>query len=354
VTDWIDDLAQLRTRREPAVVVTVASTKGSVPRETGTKMIVTRERVFGTIGGGHLELQAISIARDQIVARACSDDSLRRFPLGASLGQCCGGVVNLLFESAADNWPWLDALLTLRRDRMPCIVVSPARASSDAGKLIVTADRVYGAEDLLDAKALHAVRALLEQRGNARLWRSGAGADAPLFLLEPIWPCDFAITLFGAGHVGRALIRSLADVRCHVTWVDAREEEFPGDIPANVKIVCTDMPEAEVDAAAAGSYFLVMTHSHALDEALSEKILKRNDFAYFGLIGSLSKRRQFERRMERRGMPRERFAAMTCPIGIAGIPGKEPATIAIAVAAELLQVRAQAMSAHSPQAAERA
>src|SRR5437773_5731444 len=132
MTDWIDDLAQLRERQEPAVIVTVASTKGSVPREAGTKMIVTPERVYGTIGGGHLELQAISIARDQIVARACSDDLLRRFPLGASLGQCCGGVVNLLFESAADNSPWLDDLLTLRRDRVPCIVVSPARASGDA------------------------------------------------------------------------------------------------------------------------------------------------------------------------------------------------------------------------------
>ncbi len=351
MTDWIDDLAQLRKRREPAVVVTIASTKGSVPRETGTKMIVTRDRVYGTIGGGHLELQAISIARDQIVARVGSGDSLRRFPLGASLGQCCGGVVNLLFESATDNSPWLDALLTLRRDRVPCMVISAARASSDAGKLIVTADRVYGAEDLLDAKALHTVRAHLEHRDNARLWRSGASDDAPLFFLEPILPCDFAIVLFGAGHVGRALIRSLADVRCHVTWVDAREEEFPGDIPANVKIVCTDVPEAEIDAAAAGSYFLVMTHSHALDEILAERILQRTDFAYFGLIGSRAKRQQFERRLERRGMPRIRFAAMTCPIGVAGIAGKEPSTIAIAVAAQLLQTYASRSAEGSAAAA---
>jgi xanthine dehydrogenase accessory factor len=89
-----------------------------------------------------------------------------------------------------------------------------------------------------------------------------------------------------------------------------------------------------------------MTHSHALDEALAERILKRNDFAYFGLIGSLAKRRQFERRMQRRGMPAARFAAMTCPIGVAGIPGKEPAMIAIAVAAELLQARAKAVARH--------
>ena len=343
MSDWIDDLAQLRERHEPAVVVTVASTKGSVPREAGTKMIVTRERVCGTIGGGHLELQAISIARDQIAARAHADDPLRRFPLGASLGQCCGGVVNLLFESVTDDSPWLEALMTFRRDRVPCVIVSAARASNNAGKLIVTADQAYGARDALDAKALDAVRGLLVRRENARLWRPGGGDDAPLFFLDPIFPCDFAIVLFGAGHVGRALVRVLADVRCRVSWVDAREEEFPGAIPANVTVVCTDVPEAEVDAAAAGSCFLVMTHSHALDEVLAERILQRTDFAYFGLIGSRAKRQQFEKRLERRGVPRARFGAMTCPIGVAGIAGKEPATIAIAVAAELLQAYASRM-----------
>jgi xanthine dehydrogenase accessory factor len=341
VTDWIDDLARLREQHEPAVLVTVASTKGSAPREAGTKMIVTREHVYGTIGGGHLELQAISIARDQIAAQAAVDDRLRRFPLGASLGQCCGGVVNLLFEIVAGGPPWLDALLALHRDRVPCVVVSATHASDNEDKLIVTADRAYGPPDLLDAKSLHVVRVLLEERGSARLWRFSEGEGAPLFFLEPILPCDFAIALFGAGHVGRALVRVLGDVRCQVTWVDAREEEFPHDIPANVKVVCTDAPETEVDAAVAGSYFLVMTHSHALDEALVERILRRTDFAYFGLIGSRAKRQQFERRLERRGIPRARFAAMTCPIGMAGIPGKQPATIAIAVAAQLLQAYAR-------------
>jgi len=81
-----------------------------------------------------------------------------------------------------------------------------------------------------------------------------------------------------------------------------------------------------------------------VDEALAERILRRNDCAWFGLIGSLTKRRMFERRMERRGMPAARFAAMTCPIGVPGIPGKEPAVIAVAVAAELLQVRARAVA----------
>jgi xanthine/CO dehydrogenase XdhC/CoxF family maturation factor len=108
-------------------------------------------------------------------------------------------------------------------------------------------------------------------------------------------------------------------------------------VPANVEVVATDVPEAEVDAAPADAFFLVMTHSHALDEALTQRILQRADFAYFGLIGSTSKRHQFERRLLARGFQPAQLAAITCPIGIDGIENKHPSAIAIAVAAELLQ-----------------
>ena len=354
MSDWIDALARLRARSEPAVIVSVASTRGSAPREAGTRMIVDRRGVSGTIGGGHLEHQAIAIARDLIAGGRSDAGRLRRFPLGASLGQCCGGVVNLLFEPVVPPTSWVDAIDTLRRDHVPFVIVSPTTGAGDAGKLVVTADRAHGTLGALDAAALAAARDMLDAHAGARLLRCGDGAAAQLLFFDPLDAPDFDIVLFGAGHVGRALVRALADIPCRVTWVDARAEEFPHDVPYHVTAVHTDAPEDEVDAAPPGSYFLVMTHSHALDEALSEKILKRNDFAYFGLIGSLSKRRQFEHRMERRGMPRERFAAMTCPIGIAGIPGKEPATIAIAVAAELLQVRARAAAATRSPALARA
>ncbi|MBK8738741.1 MAG: xanthine dehydrogenase accessory protein XdhC [Betaproteobacteria bacterium] len=156
---------------------------------------------------------------------------------------------------------------------------------------------------------------------------------------DPVLPADFHIVLFGAGHVGRALVPILGGIPCRVTWVDTRDDAFPVVVPDNVETVLTDAPAVEVAAAAPGSYFLVMTHSHALDEELSERILRRGDFAHFGLIGSGSKRRQFERRLAARGIPAERLAAMTCPIGVAGISGKEPGVIAVAVAAELLQRR---------------
>jgi len=353
MNDWLDDLAGLRERNEPAVVVTVAATRGSVPRGSGTKMVVTAADVYGTIGGGHLEHQAIAIARDQLSMRS-NGRALRRFPLGASLGQCCGGVVNLLFEPFTVDSPWLGEALALRRDRVPFIIVSAMNDANVTRRAIVTADRIYDAADVLDDDAVAVVRERLARAEPAQLWRADDRGDGTMFFLDPIGSIDFEIVLFGAGHVGRALVRVLAEVRCHVTWVDAREEEFPREIPAHVTVVCTDAPEAEVDAAPAGSFFLVMTHSHPLDETIAERILRRDDVAYFGLIGSLAKRRQFEKRLEQRGTPRARFARMNCPIGIPGIPGKEPATIAIAVAAELLQAHANhlANSARAPTSAQ--
>jgi xanthine dehydrogenase accessory factor len=338
MSDWVGELQRLRRDGSPAVLVTVASIKGSTPREPGAKMIVTAGDAHGTIGGGHLEHQAIAIARDLI---ACGGGgALRRFPLGASLGQCCGGLVNLLFDPVIAAADWVDTLATFRRDGTPCVLVTAAHGAANAGKLVVTSDCVIGTLGAgLDMQAVEFARELLAGGEGARLKQIGAPETPALFLFEPIRAADFHIVLFGAGHVGRALVRVLAGVPCRITWVDSRDDQFPRELPANVTLACTDAPTSEVDAAAPGSYFLVMTHSHALDQELAESILARSDFAYFGLIGSASKRRAFEKRMESRGVSPARFRDMTCPIGVPDISGKEPAAIAIAVAAELLQVR---------------
>ncbi|MCC2596338.1 xanthine dehydrogenase accessory protein XdhC [Pusillimonas sp. MFBS29] len=166
-------------------------------------------------------------------------------------------------------------------------------------------------------------------------------------------PPDQHIVLFGAGHVGRALVPILGSLPCTVLWVDERDTQFPQVWPANVSIEVTDTPEAVVDQAPPGSYFLVITHCHALDQRLCRQILKRDDFAYFGLIGSQTKRHKFERRLRERGVPEARLARMTCPIGVPGIRGKAPEIIAVAVAAQLLQAREQYLAAmHSAAGAD--
>jgi xanthine dehydrogenase accessory factor len=346
VSDWIDILVALRAGGTPAVIVSVVGTRGSVPRQAGTHMIVTRDALHGTIGGGHLEFQAIGIARDMI-GGAVDGGRLRRFPLGASLGQCCGGVVNLLFEPVGERADWIEHAAALRRERTPFVTIVPTTGEVPAGRLVVAADAAFGDVEGAFDGAIALARDVLRAGDSAQLVQAGADGT-PRWFVDPVRDHGFDVVLFGAGHVGRALVTLFAGLPCRVTWVDARDDEFPRDVPENVTIACSDAPESDVDAAPPGAYFLVMTHDHALDERIAQRILERNDFAYFGLIGSHSKRRQFEQRMARRGMPVDRFAAMTCPIGVAGIKSKEPAAIAIAVAAQLLQVRSAQMAALTP------
>ncbi len=249
-----------RAARRPSVVVEITRTQGSVPREAGTRMLVSADEVLGTIGGGHLELQAIAGARRLLAGQAEALE--RHIALGPTLGQCCGGALDLRMLPLSDARP--------------------------------------------------------EQ------W----DAPAPRFTLQ----------LYGAGHVGRAIVRLLEDLPCRVMWIDERESEFPATPSGpHIERVCVEPVDAEVASAPPGCHYLVLTHSHDLDLAICQAILQRDDFGFFGLIGSKTKRARFEHRFEARGMPAEKLTRMTCPIGLPGIEGKEPAVIALAVVAQLLQ-----------------
>jgi len=303
--NWLHKLAELQLRGVPAVMVTVASIAGSTPREVGSKMIVTADEVFGTIGGGNLEYQAGKIARDQL--GNSEPHQLKRFPLGAGLGQCCGGLVNLLFEPVIGKNEWIDYALDYESlDKEWIREVPIAKVEAD---IVVRPALAKDQTCLLDKNRF----------------------------IEVSRSPNIELVLFGAGHVGRAVVNALRDLPVQIRWVDSRENEFPKEVVENVEVICTDSPEAEVDAAGKQAYFLVMTHDHSLDQTLSEQILKRDDFAYFGLIGSLSKRRMFETRMSRRGIDEKKFSNMTCPIGIDGIRNKQPAMIAISVVAQIMQ-----------------
>lgn len=159
--------------------------------------------------------------------------------------------------------------------------------------------------------------------------------DGGEYLVETVVPRRFQLLLFGAGHVGRALIKILGELECTVTWIDSREAEFPAGIPSNVSVQIADDPAGEVAQALPGCYFVVMTHNHTLDQAIAEALFRRNDFAYFGLIGSNAKRSLFEKRLLAKGVEPAMLARMVCPIGDLTIESKEPMAIAIGVAAQL-------------------
>ncbi|MDB5907863.1 MAG: xdhC [Massilia sp.] len=300
----------------PAVLVTVAIVEGSGPREPGARMMVTVEQLAGTIGGGHLELRAIDTARMMLAEGRARH--IERFALGPSLGQCCGGVVHLAFElmEAAQA-----ALLAQRRNedswRLTALDGAPDSALyDDAGRLIEGVDAPVFAR----SRGTHVMQ---EQDGRRWLVAHVAAPRAHLML-------------FGAGHVGAAVVRALAHLPCSVTWIDEREDMFPADVPANVTIEASDAPEDLVAGAPPNASYLVMTHSHALDQRLAEAILARPEVGWFGLIGSKTKRKQFEHRLRVRGADPALIEAMACPIGLPGITGKEPAVIAASVSAQLL------------------
>lgn len=351
MTDWLQALRRIGERGLDAVLVTVLAGKGSTPRDAGAKMVVAVDGVHGTIGGGELEFQALDIARGMLRERG--ERQARRFPLGANLGQICGGTANLAFERVPAGAEWVRVAAERHEAGEPCVVVTPT-GEREEGHLVVTATGAWGSLGAAarDARAVAAARERLVARSgvpDAVAFDEGVAA-----VLEVLRPVDFHVVLFGAGHVGRALVRVLGTLPCRVTWVDGRAEEFPPEIPANVRTILTDAAVAEVGKAAPGSFFLVMTHSHALDFELVEAILRRGDFAYCGMIGSATKRRTFENGLAKHGVPPAALARFTCPIGIPGIKGKEPATIAVAVAAELLQVQTRGAAAGEPVEAERA
>ena len=162
--------------------------------------------------------------------------------------------------------------------------------------------------------------------------------DATSLMGWPAAPPLFMLQLYGAGHVGRAIVRLLETLNCRVQWIDEREAEFPVTPSAeHIERLCVDPVEAEVAAAPAGACYLVLTHSHDLDQRITGAILDRDDFGFLGLIGSATKRARFVHRFERRGVDAQRLARITCPIGLPGIAGKEPEVIAVAVVAQLLQ-----------------
>lgn len=151
-------------------------------------------------------------------------------------------------------------------------------------------------------------------------------------------PVRLRLQLHGAGHVGRAIVRLLADLPCQVLWVDERDKEFPSEpSPPHIERLVSDAPEAEVALGRPGDAYLVLTHRHDLDLRIVEAILRRGDFGFCGLIGSATKRARFEHRLRERGIPAATLARLTSPIGLPGLSGKEPAVIAVSVVAQLLQ-----------------
>ena len=172
---------------------------------------------------------------------------------------------------------------------------------------------------------------------------AAAGMDDVAALRQRLVRSEVPVALFGGGHVGRAVVEVLARLPMQLTWVDSRDEIFPPKLPANVQCEHSDPVHAAVTHLQPGSRVLIMSFSHAEDLDVVAACLARQraqaDLPYVGLIGSKTKWSSFRQRLQARGFTEVELAHITCPIGVAGITGKEPEVIAVAVAAQILQVQ---------------
>jgi xanthine dehydrogenase accessory factor len=266
-----------------AALVSVVATAGSVPRECGARLIVSAKGFHGTIGGGALEWRAMATAQ----AMLGNGPALRitKHALGPDLGQCCGGRVQLVTE-------------------------------------------------VFDRTSLNLVRdfAHREVSGGFEMKGRIAGQDFTEWFGED----RRRLHLFGAGHVGRALVLALAALPFDVQWIDSRPGVFPSMTPQNVSLLQPEDPVVVLRTAPAGSFVMVMTHSHALDLALVDAALRNDRVVHTGVIGSATKRARFEKRLRDAGVDGARVDGLICPIGVPGIRSKEPSAIAAAVAAQVL------------------
>ena len=251
-TNWNQASLNLSQQGQAYVLITIVGVTGSTPRNSGTKMVVSQNEIFDTIGGGHLEFKAIKFARQLLHAnKDCQ--KIEHFQLGSQLGQCCGGNASVLFECFAAN--------------------------------IIN------------------------------------------------------IAVFGAGHVGQALIPILSGLPCHTTWVDSRAEQFPANTEnfANVTKLVSDDPASEVASMPADTLYIVITHNHQLDFEISHEVLKREDFHYLGLIASDTKWRRFQQRYKHREVAQKLVERMNCPIGLAQVSGKLPMEVAVSISAAVIE-----------------
>ncbi len=316
MASWLDHAIALLEAGTPCSLVTLVEAQGSTPREAGTKMLVHAGGIADSIGGGHLELKATEQARAMIAEP--TPPAIADFPLGPSLGQCCGGHVRLMIERLdASSLPWLRVWRDARRDDVLVTVLT------DGAKRIESAPLTESDEPI----------------------RLVTGTDGrPCYVAERMMSDVQDLYLFGAGHVGRALVHVLADLPYRIRWFDERAEMFPASLPGNVTIEASADPRHDVAEAPPGALFLVMTHSHALDFDICDQVLRRGDFAFLGLIGSATKRATFERRLKLRDHTEASIRRLVSPIGLPAITGKAPAAVAISVAGQLLTL-AQAKSA---------
>jgi len=304
--NWVTEALRRIDQQGAVVRASLLEVRGSAPREAGAMMLIDRADIWQTIGGGRLEYDVMQQARALIAATVDAPECWQRrtikAALGPDMGQCCGGVVRLLLEHfGAAEATTLEKLAAME--------------SADEAPLMLAHPLAGGVELAL-----------------ASGQPPGLSADKSCFVAPRDLPLR-PLFLYGAGHIGRALAGHLAALDLDVHWIDITPSRFPPTIPDGVRRVIASDPAVIAGHAPETTIHLVITHNHALDEAICHQILKGAGFARLGLIGSATKSARFRSRLAKAGVAPERLNRLVCPIGIPQITGKHPARVALSIAA---------------------
>lgn len=262
---------------------------------------------------------------------------------------------------------WLDALLTLRSDGRPGVLVTVIDVRghtprSAGAKMVVGTAHSWGSigGGNIEAIAIDDARALLNKHSPQPRTRTVSLSDRVpsvhgvqccggevTLLLEPV-PAVPAVAIFGLGHVGLEVARILSRQELDLHLVDTRKEQLDearltpalSTAVGRVHVHLVPLaPESVLSTLPQDSHVLIMTHDHAEDLAVCDAALRLPKIRSIGLIGSAGKWARFQRRLlSEGGHSQDAVNRIRTPIGIRALRAKTPATIAVAVVAELLGI----------------
>jgi len=295
----------------PFVVVKVEKTNGSTPRASDAKMVITHDDVLGTIGGGNMEYQAISLAQNLLKSSQDKIVDWQTFPLIPRFDQCCGGRVQLSFEKVTQQTLWFQKLKNLSLNDFKDYVL--IHQNNNIPRTLITL------EDFNKNRFVH-------------------NSTAQNQFFEPLIPVQPKIIILGAGHVARSLIHHLTPLELDISCYDTRACELNKIKQPNVKKKLFDDAQSMMNAVPNHSYCLIMTHSHRLDFELTKSCLVRAGLLKFiGLIGSKAKKHRFVQQLINLGISKEEISKLECPVGTPNIQGKTPELIALSITYQLLE-----------------
>ena len=326
--NWFHRLREMVVTEGKVVRVNVVRTKGSAPNCVGSAMTVSQDSFIGTIGGGALEFEALREARKMVQDYSIEGTDLwrretRNYPLGPGLGQCCGGFVQLLFEPLG-----MSELEELKNFHDDVNILLRPLTSGQPWEFSATRKDHHSNWPLpvrCRVRELHA---------GARPRKAALIGD---WYIEPLKTELQPLFLYGAGHVGRAVIKVFEDLPFKIYWIDTGQDRFPDSVPETVEQLVAVEPAEVARYAPAGAWHIVMTYSHRIDFDICHVVLQTGAFGYLGVIASKTKRARFIKRLRDLSIPESLIAQLEAPIGLAGLEGKEPAVIAVSLAADLLR-----------------